>query len=134
MLNKAMIIGNLGDDPKIINDGNIANFSVATTEKWKDKATGEQKEKTEWHRVVSFSEGLNSNVIAKYMNKGDRVFVEGKIQTRKWEDDTGTTRYSTEIVIDTYNGTLKLLSNKGESAEPASRPTPENQDPIDELD
>jgi single-strand DNA-binding protein len=110
-LNKVMLIGNLGADPEIRsfqNGGKVANLRIATSESWKDKATGERKEKTEWHTVAIFSEGLVS-VVERYLKKGSKVFVEGKLQTRKWQDAQGQDRYSTEIVIQGLGGTLTML-------------------------
>ena len=110
-LNKVMLIGNLGADPEIRtfgNGGKVANLRIATSEQWKDKATGERKEKTEWHTVAIFSEGLVS-VVERYLKKGSKVFVEGKLQTRKWQDQNGADRYSTEIVIQGLGGTLTML-------------------------
>ena len=110
-LNKVMLIGNLGADPEIRtfnNGGKVANLRIATSEQWKDKATGERKEKTEWHTVAIFSEGL-VNVVERYLKKGSKVFVEGKLQTRKWQDQNGQDRYSTEIVIQGLGGTLTML-------------------------
>jgi single-strand DNA-binding protein len=110
-LNKVMLIGNLGADPEIRsfnNGGKVANLRIATSEQWKDKATGERKEKTEWHTVAIFSEGLVS-VVERYLKKGSKVFVEGKLQTRKWQDQNGQDRYSTEIVIQGMGGTLTML-------------------------
>ncbi|UYV15675.1 single-stranded DNA-binding protein [Porphyrobacter sp. ULC335] len=110
-LNKVMLIGNLGADPEIRsfqNGGKVANLRIATSEQWKDKATGERKEKTEWHTVAIFSEGLVS-VVERFLKKGSKVFVEGKLQTRKWQDQNGQDRYSTEIVIQGLGGTLTML-------------------------
>ncbi|WP_379923478.1 single-stranded DNA-binding protein [Erythrobacter sp. R86502] len=110
-LNKVMLIGNLGADPEIRsfqNGGKVANLRIATSEQWKDKNTGERKEKTEWHTVAIFSEGLVS-VVERYLKKGSKVFVEGKLQTRKWQDQNGQDRYSTEIVIQGLGGTLTML-------------------------
>ena len=111
MINKAIIIGNLGADPDIrtTQDGRkIAILRVATSESWKDKQTGERKERTEWHRVSIFSEGL-AFVAEKYLHKGSKIYIEGKIQTRKWTDQNGQDRYTTEIVVQGYGGTLVLL-------------------------
>lgn len=111
MLNKAMIIGNLGADPEVRsfqNGGRVANLRIATTEKWKDKNTGEQKERTEWHNVAIFSDGL-VNMVEQYLRKGSKVFVEGKLQTRKWQDQSGQDRYTTEVVLRGYDGTLTML-------------------------
>lgn len=110
-LNKVMLIGNLGADPEIRsfnNGGKVANLRIATSETWKDRQTGERKEKTEWHTVAIFSEGLVS-VVERFLKKGSKVFVEGKLQTRKWQDQNGQDRYSTEIVIQGLGGTLTML-------------------------
>lgn len=114
-LNKVMLIGNLGADPEIRsfqNGGKVANLRIATSETWKDRQTGERKEKTEWHTVAIFSEGL-VNVVERYLKKGSKVFVEGKLQTRKWQDQNGQDRYSTEIVIQGLGGTLTMLDGAG---------------------
>ena len=114
-LNKALLIGRLGADPEIkqMNNGkNVARLSLATSESWKDKNTGEKKEKTEWHRVVIFNEGL-VNVIQQYLKKGAQIYIEGQITTRKWKDEsTGQDKYSTEIVLQGYNSTLKMLNTR----------------------
>lgn len=113
-LNQAQLIGRLGADPEIRalpNGGRVANFSLATSEKWRDKSSGEQREKTEWHRVVCWSDGL-VGVIEKYVKKGDRVFVQGQIQTRKWEKD-GQERYSTEIILNGFDAKLIMLGGSG---------------------
>jgi single-strand DNA-binding protein len=110
-LNKVMLIGNLGADPEIRsfqNGGKVANLRIATSETWKDRQTGERKEKTEWHTVAIFTEGL-VGVVERYLKKGSKVFVEGKLQTRKWQDQNGQDRYSTEIVIQGLGGTLTML-------------------------
>ena len=110
-LNKVMLIGNLGADPEIRtfqNGGKVANIRIATSETWKDRQTGERKEKTEWHTVSIFSEGL-VGVVERYLKKGSKVFVEGKLQTRKWQDQNGQDRYSTEVVIQGLGGTLTML-------------------------
>ena len=104
-LNKVTLIGNLGKDPEIrtTNDGReLANFSLATSESWKDKVTGEKKDKTEWHRVVVFNEGL-VRVIKSYVKKGSKLYIEGQLQTRKWVDNENQERYTTEIVLQNYN-------------------------------
>ena len=114
-LNKVMLIGNLGADPEIRtfnNGGKVANLRIATSEQWKDRQTGERKEKTEWHTVAIFSEGL-VGVVERYLKKGSKVFVEGKLQTRKWQDQNGQDRYSTEIVIQGLGGTLTMLDGPG---------------------
>lgn len=114
-LNKACLIGKLGADPEIrrTNDGKmVANLRVATTESWRDKATGDRKEKTEWHRVVVFSDGL-AKIAEQYLRKGSQIYVEGTLQTRKWKDkETGADRYSTEIVLQNFNSTLVMLDRK----------------------
>lgn len=112
-LNRAQLIGNVGDDPDIqLLQGNktVANFSLATSESWKDKNTGEKKERTEWHRIVVWNEGL-VDVIEKYVKKGSKLFIEGEIQTRKWQDKDGNDRYSTEIVLTGFGGKLVLLGD-----------------------
>ncbi|UAB78882.1 single-stranded DNA-binding protein [Erythrobacter sp. SCSIO 43205] len=114
-LNKVMLIGNLGADPEIRsfqNGGRVANLRIATSENWKDKNTGERREKTEWHTVAIFSDGL-VNVVERYLKKGSKVFVEGKLQTRKWQDQNGNDRYSTEVVIQGMGGTLTMLDGGG---------------------
>jgi single-strand DNA-binding protein len=111
-VNKVILVGNLGKDPEIrsLQNGNkIANFSVATSESWRDKRSGEKQEKTEWHRVVIFSEGL-AKVAEQYLQKGTKVYIEGQLQTRKWEDKDGAEKYSTEIVLSGFNSVLTILS------------------------
>src|SRR6059058_2371969 len=113
-VNKVILIGNLGKDPEIrrTQDGRpIANLSVATSESWRDKATGERKEKTEWHRVVIFNEGL-CKVAEQYLNKGAKVYLEGQLQTRKWTDQSGVEKYSTEVVLQGFNSTLTMLDGR----------------------
>ena len=114
-LNKVLLIGRLGADPEIkqmVNGKNVARLSLATSNTWKDKNTGERKEKTEWHRVVVFNEGL-INVIQQYVKKGAQVYIEGQLTTRKWTDEkSGTDKYSTEIVLQGYNSTFTILSGK----------------------
>lgn len=110
-LNKATLIGNLGADPEVRktqDDRPIVNFSLATSERWRDRETGERRERTEWHRVVVFSEGL-CKVAEQYLRKGSKVYIEGKIATRKWQDQSGQDRYSTEIVLQGFNATLVML-------------------------
>ncbi|MEM6603229.1 MAG: single-stranded DNA-binding protein [Pseudomonadota bacterium] len=113
-LNKVTLIGNVGKDPEIRamqNGRSVANFSVATTESWKDKMTGEKREKTEWHNVVVFAEGL-VRVCQNYVKKGTKLYIEGQLQTRKWQDQEGKDRYTTEIVLQNYNSTLILLDSR----------------------
>jgi single-strand DNA-binding protein len=114
-VNKVILVGNLGADPEIrrTQDGRpIANLRIATSETWRDKATGERREKTEWHRVVIFSEGL-CRVAEQYLKKGSKVYVEGALQTRKWQDQQGQDRYSTEIVLQGFNAVLTMLDGRG---------------------
>ena len=114
-VNKVILIGNLGADPEIrrTQDGRpIANLRVATSESWRDKTTGERKEKTEWHRVVVFNEGL-CKIIEQYLKKGSKVYLEGALQTRKWTDKDGHDRYSTEVVLQGFNSQLTMLDTRG---------------------
>jgi len=114
-VNKVILVGNLGKDPEIrrTQDGRpIANLSVATSESWRDKATGERKEKTEWHRVVIFNEGL-CKVAEQYLKKGAKVYIEGQLQTRKWTDQSGVEKYSTEVVLQGFNSNLTMLESRG---------------------
>ena len=117
-LNKVLLIGRLGADPEIkqmVNGKSVARLSVATSQSWKDKATGERKEKTEWHRVVIFNEGL-VNVVQKYLKKGANVYIEGALTTRKWKDESsGQDKYSTEIVLQGYNSSLTMLDGRSKS-------------------
>lgn len=113
-LNKVMLIGNLGADPEIRtfgNGGRVCNLRIATSENWRDKNTGERREKTEWHTVAIFSEGL-VKVCEQYLKKGSKVFIEGALQTRKWQDQSGNDRYSTEVVLQGFNGTLTMLDGR----------------------
>ena len=115
-VNKVILIGNLGADPEIrrTQDGRpIANLSIATSESWRDKNTGERREKTEWHRVVVFNEGL-CKIIEQYLKKGSKIYLEGALQTRKWTDNNGQDRYSTEVVLQGFNGTLTMLDGRSE--------------------
>ena len=117
-LNKVLLIGRLGADPEIkqmVNGKSVARLSLATSQSWKDKSTGERKEKTEWHRVVIFNEGL-VNVVQQYLKKGANVYIEGAITTRKWKDEaSGQDKYSTEIVLQGYNSTLTMLDGKSKN-------------------
>ena len=113
-VNKVILIGNLGADPEIkrTQDGRpIANLRIATSEQWRDKNTGERKEKTEWHRVVIFSEGL-CKIAEQYLKKGSKVYIEGQLQTRKWTDQQGVEKYSTEVVLQNFNSTLTMLDGR----------------------
>jgi single-strand DNA-binding protein len=114
-VNKVILVGNLGADPEIrrTQDGRpVANLRVATSDSWKDKATGERKEKTEWHRVVIFNENL-CRIAEQYLKKGSKVYIEGALQTRKWQDQSGQDRYSTEVVLQGFRGELTLLDRAG---------------------
>lgn len=114
-VNKVILVGNLGKDPEIrrTQDGRpIANLSIATSETWRDKGTGERKEKTEWHRVVIFNEGL-CKVAEQYLKKGAKVYIEGQLQTRKWTDQSGAEKYSTEVVLQGFNSNLTMLDGRG---------------------
>jgi single-strand DNA-binding protein len=114
MLNRAMLIGHVGKDPEVRrldNGAQVARFSLATSEKWRDRNTGEQKEAVEWHTIVVWGEGL-VGVVDKYVRKGSRLYVEGKIQTRKWQDQKGDDRWSTEIVVSGMGGMIRLLDRK----------------------
>ena len=124
-VNKVILIGNLGRDPEVRNsqDGNpIVNLSIATSENWKDRQSGERREKTEWHRVVIFNDNL-AKVAQNYLKKGSKVYLEGQLQTRKWTDQSGAEKYTTEVVLQRYRGELTMLDGKGDKspeAEPAS--------------
>ncbi|MEM5517811.1 single-stranded DNA-binding protein [Henriciella sp. AS95] len=114
-VNKVILIGNLGADPEVRqfqNGGQVCNLRIATSETWKDKNTGERREKTEWHQVAIFSEGL-VRIAQNYLKKGSKVYVEGKLQTRKWQDQNGNDRYSTEVVLQGFDGTLTMLDSAG---------------------
>ena len=119
-LNKVLLIGRLGADPEIkqtVNGKSVARMSIATSNTWKDKSTGEKKEKTEWHRVVIFNEGL-VNVVQQYLKKGAQVYIEGQLTTRKWKDEkSGVDRYSTEVVLQGFNSSFKILSSKNSQIE-----------------
>lgn len=114
-INKVILVGNLGADPVVSNTQNgskIVNFRIATSDTWKDKATGERKEKTEWHRIVVFNSAL-ADTAERYLRKGSRVYVEGQLQTRTWKDNNGIDRYTTEVVLQNFNGTLMMLDARG---------------------
>ena len=117
-LNKVQLIGRLGADPEIkqmVNGKNVARLSIATSQSWKDKNSGEKKEKTEWHRIVIFNEGL-VNVVQQYLKKGANIYVEGQLSTRKWKDEaTGQDKYSTEVILQGYNSNLTMLDNRNRS-------------------
>ncbi len=116
-VNKVILVGNLGADPDVkrMNNGDaVVNLSIATSENWKDKQSGERREKTEWHRVVIFNEHL-AKVAENYLKKGSKVYVEGQLQTRKWQDRDGNDKYTTEIVLQRYRGELQMLDSRGDS-------------------
>ncbi|MDR1982395.1 MAG: single-stranded DNA-binding protein [Holosporaceae bacterium] len=120
-INKVILVGNLGKDPEIrsTQDGSkVASFSVATSEYWKDKVSGERKDKTEWHRVVIFNPNL-ADICEKYLHKGSKIYVEGQLQTRKWQDQSGNDRYSTEVVLSKFRGELTLLDSRSEGSSSA---------------
>tara|TARA_B100000123_G_scaffold49234_1_gene33112 strand:- start:1988 stop:2440 length:453 start_codon:yes stop_codon:yes gene_type:complete len=141
-LNKVQLIGRLGADPDIkqmVNGKNVARLSLATSQSWKDKNTGEKKEKTEWHRIVIFNDGL-INVVKQYLKKGANVYVEGQLSTRKWKDEaTGQDKYSTEIVLQGYNSSLTMLDSRGQnsnliSENKSSLPTENVSQDVNDLD
>ena len=118
-VNKVILLGNLGQDPDVrtMQSGKkIATMSIATSDSWKDKDTGEKKEKTEWHRIVVFNEGL-VGVVENYIKKGTKLYIEGALQTRKWTDDSGTEKYTTEVVIQGFGGRIDIVSAKGNNQE-----------------
>lgn len=118
-VNKVILIGRLGADPEVRNFANgskVCNMRVATSETWKDKSTGERKEKTEWHTVAIFQEGL-VRIAEQYLKKGSNVYIEGKLATRKWQDQSGADRYSTEVVLQGYDGTLTMLDSAGQRSD-----------------
>lgn len=124
-VNKVILVGNLGRDPEIrhTSDGNpIVNFSLATSERWRDRNTGEQRERTEWHRIVIFNDRLGE-VAQKYLRKGSKVYLEGQLQTRKWTDQQGQERYTTEVALQRFRGELTMLDGRGDGA-PAGDPGP----------
>ncbi len=137
-VNKVILIGNLGADPEIRtfnNGGKVANLSVATSESWKDKASGERKEKTQWHRVVVSNEAL-VNLCEKYLKKGAKIYLEGQLETRKYTDKDGTEKYTTEVVVRPYKGEITMLDGKkgGEtSVEPESVEEPKKNEVEDEI-
>lgn len=121
-INKVILVGNLGADPEVrrMQDNRpVVNLRIATSESWKDKSTGERREKTEWHRVVIFNEGL-CRVAEQYLKKGAKVYIEGSLQTRKWQDNQGQDRYSTEVVLQGFNGNLTMLDSRQAGGQQAS--------------
>lgn len=149
-VNKVILVGNLGKDPEVrsMGDGKpVVNLSIATSDSWKDKSTGERREKTEWHRVVIFNENL-ARIAENYLKKGSKVYLEGSLQTRKWTDQAGVDKYSTEVVLQNFSGVLTMLDSRseggggfapqqggndyaagGQQAQPAAQPAP-----ADDLD
>ena len=138
-LNKVLLIGRLGADPDIkqmVNGKSVARLSLATSNTWKDKNTGEKKEKTEWHRVVVFNEGL-VNVVQQYLKKGAQVYIEGQLSTRKWKDEqSGQDKYSTEILIQGYNSSLTMLGGGGRGIQNDNSPQPisKNSDDVSKME
>ena len=138
-LNKVLLIGRLGADPEIkqmVNGKSVARLSLATSQSWKDKNTGEKKEKTEWHRIVVFNEGL-VNVVQQYLKKGAQVYIEGQLSTRKWKDEqSGQDKYSTEILIQGYNSSLTMLGGgeRGIQNDNSPQPISKNSDDISKME
>ncbi len=127
-VNKVILVGNLGNDPEIRympNGGAVANITIATSESWRDKATGEQREKTEWHRVVLF--GKLAEVAGEYLRKGSQVYIEGQLQTRKWQNQQGQDQYTTEVVVQGFNGVMQMLGGRSQGGAPASGGQPQQQ-------
>lgn len=141
--NKVCLIGNLGKDPEVRamqNGGKVVNMTIATSESWRDKNSGERREKTEWHRITIFNEGLGG-IAEKFLKKGSQVYLEGSLRTRKWTDDKGIERYTTEVVLGQFNGVIKLLDKRnadgggegsGETPSPAETPPETPNGPIDD--
>lgn len=128
-VNKVILVGNVGADPEIrkTQDGkSIANIRLATSESWRDKSSGERREKTEWHRIVIFNESI-CKVVEQYVKKGSKLYVEGQLQTRKWTDKDSHDRYSTEVVIQGFNGSLTMLDSRGEKQDEPTKPAPERK-------
>lgn len=138
-INKVILVGNLGAKPEVkyASNGNaITNLSVATSESWTDKNTGQKQEKTEWHRVSLF--GKLAEIAGQYLDKGSKVYVEGKLQTRKWQDKSGADRYTTEVIVSGFNGTLQMLDRRDDAGAPQqsapSAPQAQAADPITPVD
>lgn len=135
-INKVILLGRLGSDPKIMNTQSgvkVATFSVATSETWKDKSSGEKKERTEWHSVVVYNT-ICADVAERYLRKGNQVYIEGQLQTRKWEDNSGQERFKTEIVIQNYSGNLILLEKKEGDSQPVEDKSNQAYDDLDDSD
>ncbi|QTN02410.1 single-stranded DNA-binding protein [Ochrobactrum sp. EEELCW01] len=134
-VNKVILVGNLGADPEIrrTNNGDIiANLRIATSESWRDRQTGERKDRTEWHSVVIFNENL-AKVAEQYLKKGAKVYIEGALQTRKWQDQNGNDRYSTEVVLQKFRGELQMLDSRGEGGSTDSGSSGSSRDLDDEI-
>lgn len=130
-VNKVIIIGNLGRDPEIRtmqNGSRVANLAVATSESWKDKQTGERRERTEWHRVVVFNEGL-VNVCERFLTKGSKIYIEGQLETRKWQDQSGQERYTTEVVMRPFRSELTMLDSRQDAERQPAPPQQQAQEP-----
>jgi len=132
-LNKVMLIGNLGRDPEVrtVGGSKVVNLSIATTERWSDKTTGEKKESTQWHNVVIWNERIGE-VVERYVTKGSKIFIEGQLQTRKWTDKEGRERYTTEVVLQRFRGELVMLGDKGD-AQPKATAKASSMDLDDEI-
>ncbi|MDA9557962.1 single-stranded DNA-binding protein [Vibrio sp.] len=127
-VNKVILVGNLGTDPEVRympNGSAVANITVATSESWRDKATGEQREKTEWHRVALF--GKTAEVAGEYLRKGSQVYIEGQLQTRKWQDQSGQDRYTTEVVVQGFNGSMQMLGGRAQNNAGGGYSAPQGQ-------
>lgn len=125
-VNKVILVGNLGQDPEVRympNGGAVANITLATSDSWRDKATGEQRERTEWHRVVLF--GKLAEVAGEYLRKGSQVYIEGQLQTRKWQDQSGQDRYTTEVVVQGFNGVMQMLGGRGGQGQGMNQSAPQ---------
>lgn len=134
-VNKVILVGNLGADPEIrrLNSGDpIANLRVATSESWRDRTSGERKDRTEWHSVVIFNENL-AKVAEQYLNKGAKVYIEGALQTRKWQDQNGNDRYSTEIVLQKFRGELQILDSRNDGNSNSNQSSSATRDLDDEI-
>jgi single-strand DNA-binding protein len=132
-VNKVILVGRLGQDPEVrtMNDGSpVVNLSIATSENWRDKATGERREKTDWHRIVIFNENL-AKVAQSYLRKGSMIYIEGQLQNRKWTDSQGQEKYTTEIVLQRYRGELTMLGGKDRQDDKPAQHTPPGDQPLD---
>lgn len=135
-VNKVIIVGNLGRDPEVRtfqNGGKIVNLRIATSETWKDKSSGERKERTEWHSISIMNEGI-AKIAEQYLRKGSKVYIEGQLETRKWQDQSGADKYTTEIVLRPYRGELTLLDGPNGGERQERREEPQTRGPVDDLD